>query len=708
MVDNPFENVDGSSSDNTISFADATAKPYTHHDEQHVDPYSRERSRTYSDGSRDADDVNPKGLFRRTSVPELRYYYREGEFGKTLVNKPIDDAFKNGFDVDEASNGNDAFEFLMQYVPKLRLAEKKARRDGFAVMEFKTRERSGASISEPPSDVTDIEKFKVWTLDDLSPDVNELNVIKNVDVDVPRGEELQTEDIFVSENGLVILDNPKFPQHEELLGYGLFLKNGSTTFLHRDRCQHFAWNTEVDGHPSEKVFGKWEGDSILTPVVHVMRQIKKGNWGMGQALFRYSAPLHVVETPAEMSREQWEDLSDNVDNLNASSEFVSSPGTTVKSVDAASEFEPEGFYNVLIEQMCSGTEFTKPVLIGTQTGTVSGSETDIKSYFNQVQRYRQNRAEDKMREALRMASSMSPSIVPPFSVGNGLEIDWNPLFKVDQAERAEALRTTMNAATQAVQNYVMTPDEARSFVEEEYVSFDTNVTFDVLSEEDWDDLDRVNLRKTGQKSPSDEPDMGNPRVGQNGGGREGTGGGASNPTTDSAISNPFKTIPTTFEDEQRYHSGDKVTTPHGPGVVTDVYTEEITFSGETVLGSEENPTYVIAFGGKSRPYRHDVLELNNDLEDGETDGEALAPWMDEMSLDEFDMPPSWQNSDTATRDILLDFWSSVGGEQSQAANEMVSWNNVTEAEANAMAAMMKDAALGTQKWREAFGAASAS
>jgi hypothetical protein len=78
----------------------------------------------------------------------------------------------------------------------------------------------------------------------------------------------------------------------------------------------------------------------------------------------------------------------------------------------------------------------------------------------------------------------------------------------------------VTAATNAIRQYVLTPDEARSLVEEEWASFDIDVDLDDLTEDDWDSLDRINLREAGRGPGDNEDDVrGNP-MRQNGGGQE--------------------------------------------------------------------------------------------------------------------------------------------------------------------------------------------
>lgn len=79
----------------------------------------------------------------------------------------------------------------------------------------------------------------------------------------------------------------------------------------------------------------------------------------------------------------------------------------------------------------------------------------------------------------------------------------------------------ITAATSGIKQYVLTPDEARSILSEQWAEFDIDVDLDELTEEQRDQLDRINVREAGQGPQDDEPDTSprqNPQL-QNGGGQ---------------------------------------------------------------------------------------------------------------------------------------------------------------------------------------------
>jgi hypothetical protein len=136
---------------------------------------------------------------------------------------------------------------------------------------------------------------------------------------------------------------------------------------------------------------------------------------------------------------------------------------------------------------------TKSVLFGTQAGTVSGSEVDVKNYFNKVERFQGTRAEDDIEEYLTRVKRMEDSRTSDDFTFTA-DIEWNPLFKVDSQTRVQMIQNEANALTTLIGSFAVTPDEAREILSEDFVGID----LDDLSEGQMDILDRINLTRSGQ------------------------------------------------------------------------------------------------------------------------------------------------------------------------------------------------------------------
>lgn len=502
-----------------------------------------------------SDEVDPRKLHRDPTLSEIRWYYRR-TFAKILVDKPIDDAFKNDFEF-VGDNSTESRNLLERpdfdgdgdgFVGAYKLAEKKARRDGFSLIFMGTRERGANGVHESPIsedvDVDRVSHLKVLTIDDLAQSAPH--------EDIKEGTGLDENEYEIRKTGIVINTDVNSPDYRTPVGY--VLSGKQSRFIHADRIIHLTWNPEVDGDYQgggvrrwdgrRSSLGQYEGDSVLIPSYDILKGIAKGNWAIMQALFRNASHVYSVKLPNNADDTDFDNAVGATRNINAKSAFVwPSTEYEFEQHESGNEMEPEQHFEVLFDQVCAGHEMTKSVLFGTQAGTVSGSETDIKNYFNKVERFRSNRAEDKIAEYLTRAKRMEDSRTNE-DFEYEADIEWGPLFKVDRETRVQMLQNETNALTTMIGSFALTPDEARAILSEDF----SQVDLDDLTEEQLDELDRINLTRSGQ-GPSAEraeseyaegPDQpGQSRAaasqGGNSGGREqGQTTGSENPASDSS------------------------------------------------------------------------------------------------------------------------------------------------------------------------------
>jgi len=283
--------------------------------------------------------------------------------------------------------------------------------------------------------------------------------------------------------------------------------------IHPQRVFHITWRGDVDGDVGDRTWGGYEGDSVLMPIIHLLRSMMKGNWATMQSLFRHSAPLHVVSYDEGTDEAKVDEAEQQMHNINTKSSIMEPPGFEVRSIEKIQQNEVEPSYSVLFDQICAATEMTRSVLFGTQAGTVSGSEVDIKNYFNKIERLRRNRYESELRDLVNWYSDYDAN---DYDLNSGLELEWGPLFKLSELDRAEAMARHVQLVSQAQTNFVMSDAEARSFLQEQWAEW-TDVDLSGILEDD--EFERLyNILGASDGSLSDIG--GNPRVGQNGGGME--------------------------------------------------------------------------------------------------------------------------------------------------------------------------------------------
>ena len=572
------------------------------------------------DGNSSADHVDPKRLVRKPSIDDIRWFYRNDGISTTIVDKPVNDAFKHGYGLPDANE--DKREFLAELEADLREAHRKARRDGFALVWFRLRDN--AREWEEPRDVKNLHETKVVSIDDLSnvkpiafeeklsagnidnieaPQTSSIATtsiedattlrdlvelaedgaieidgnrddrddpkriprkqidgaptkqfdtdrltdpdVENPDGEIPYG---RSKYYDISDNGIIFSNRLDDARFEKPIGY-LYSRGAEfqPLLIHPSRVLHITYRSDVDGEVSDReVWGGYEGDSVLRPIIHELRQVKKSNWSISQNLFRDSSPLHVLSYEEGTPEEHINEADRATQNINAKSSIKEPPGFEFRVEDSDSDSPIAETYDQLFNQIAAGSEFTRSVLFGTQAGTVSGSETDVKNYYNVVERLRDNRIQEDMADAVELYGSFDNPDDYEFEPALG-EVDWGPLFRLSKLDQAEAMARHVQTAAQATNNYILSEEEIRSILSEEWADWIPSVDIDgVLDADDMGRLDRTNTMITknlasgvvaegtdvelaidpdelepsddGGGNSGDEMADGNPRVGQNGGG----------------------------------------------------------------------------------------------------------------------------------------------------------------------------------------------
>ena len=172
-----------------------------------------------------------------------------------------------------------------------------------------------------------------------------------------------------------------------------------------------------------------------------------------------------------------------------------------------------------------------------------------------------------------------------------------------------------------------------------------------------------------------------------------------------------------------YSEGDEVDTPEGVGVVVEVRTEEFDGpDGDVIDATSDDPAYVVGVETGVAVYRE------SDLSSGEIDAGVDQP-EEELDVDEgedaegstasveairgdgrFQIPESWEESETPNRLILLKAWAGMGGQFDCASGDCCKGtmmkNGLNPKAANRFCAAMKDRVLGGwEGWRKGAAAA---
>lgn len=173
----------------------------------------------------------------------------------------------------------------------------------------------------------------------------------------------------------------------------------------------------------------------------------------------------------------------------------------------------------------------------------------------------------------------------------------------------------------------------------------------------------------------------------------------------------FKDHPLRVHADADFGEGDKVTTTDGTeAVVVEVRTSPFTGpDGSEVEASNDSPAYIIGTVDGAEAVTGDDIEAADWSTDVDAPDKRLSESMSgsnhaEAGPTDWDYPDSWDESETPNRLILLDAWSSMGGQfdcdSGTCCKGTMMSGGMSEGAANRFCASMKDRVLMWEGWRQ--------
>lgn len=171
-----------------------------------------------------------------------------------------------------------------------------------------------------------------------------------------------------------------------------------------------------------------------------------------------------------------------------------------------------------------------------------------------------------------------------------------------------------------------------------------------------------------------------------------------------------------------YAEGDKIETSSGDrGIVVEVRTEPFEGpDGSDVDASENSPAYIIATADGAEAVTADDITLSDWSSGQDSPDEELAEDLAASSIEgrevdgefeyvtvqagptDWDYPESWKEADTPARIILLDAWSSMGGQfdcGGACCKGTMTKAGMSDRASDQFCAAMKDRVLMWEGWR---------
>ena len=194
--------------------------------------------------------------------------------------------------------------------------------------------------------------------------------------------------------------------------------------------------------------GPW-GKSILEPAYDLFTIYKNSIWSAGESYYQNASPLFVVSWDLEElgeppSKEELDDIKDDIEELHVRKRYVKPKGFNLEVVKGSGQLpDPQKVIDPVVELIAGAVKVPKQLLLGTEAGALASGEVNLQQYYAQIADIQSTFAEPLLIEFYKRLQEWQ--ILPE---GN-FDIEWIPLWEMDEKDRAEINKTKMLTATMA-------------------------------------------------------------------------------------------------------------------------------------------------------------------------------------------------------------------------------------------------------------------
>lgn len=252
-------------------------------------------------------------------------------------------------------------------------------------------------------------------------------------------------------------DNPELPRFGEIefyipyadeIGKREELRNQQKEEgdpIHYTRVLHVVQQT-VNNNP--------RGVSVIDPAYNALRQFDEITWGMSQSYTRWGVGFPVIEHEmnADKEVELRKDMRFHSRDVNG---WLIRKGKATITWNQAPITSPKDFLEPAMKVASAALGVPMQLVLGTDAGAISGSETNIKEYYGRVRSKQDNRAKPLVRDLIRRLQEFK--VLPD----GEYDIEFpDPQFK-DEDKEAQVDRIIAESASMLVEAGILTPNEAR-------------------------------------------------------------------------------------------------------------------------------------------------------------------------------------------------------------------------------------------------------
>ena len=333
---------------------------------------------------------------------DLRYMVRRDELAARALEKWAGDSFNKWFNV-RADGKNEKVRVEVETIMErlnvrsiYKMAYEMAFVDGFSLIALGWAERNKPEdLSLPPNGVSDILY---------------INAISKPHVD-----------------DIIIDKNPTSETYGEIKMYKIKIPVEDRTEVIDVHPQRFLLLTNkwIDNDPM--------GQSRFLPSVDKMTIKKNMDLSLAEVIRQQAKNIPVVRGPRNASKEEVDAAETCVRNLNIRSYLMFPEDFSFELVGTNSALNPEPYTKYLLSTLSAGLAGGKVALLGTEAGAVTGSEYNVKEWYNTIRDEQKTLIEPWLTDLLRVLSEFK---VIKGDISN-IWFEWNSLQELNEREIAE-------------------------------------------------------------------------------------------------------------------------------------------------------------------------------------------------------------------------------------------------------------------------------
>lgn len=232
-------------------------------------------------------------------------------------------------------------------------------------------------------------------------------------------------------------ENPKSKTYGEIDHYVLRIssKHGEQNkTVHASRVIHVMQKT-LEKSP-------W-GLSILEPAYDLFTVLKNIDWSSGEAYYQNASPLYVLTYKGKPSDEELSQAAEDMKEIRVTSRYIKPESWTLDTVlGSGVALDPTKYFDPIVERIAGAVKVPKQILLGTAAGALASGQVNLAQYFKDIAAIQTNFVEPLLLDFYHSLQEWKL-----LSEGD-FEPEWNPLWEMDEKEKA---LLTMQKATTARQ-----------------------------------------------------------------------------------------------------------------------------------------------------------------------------------------------------------------------------------------------------------------